>query len=154
MALQENKDLVRRYFDVVWNQGALQRDAEFIAPDLVSHGAIVPGLPPGAAGLNALAGMLRGSLPDLHVTTDVLFGEGDNVVQIWTLRGIHTGAPFFGVPAAGKEIVLTGMHTFRIAGGRIAERWSAIDLTGLMQQFGLAPAQPEELADLGKGWYM
>jgi predicted ester cyclase len=88
------------------------------------------------------------------VTTDVLFGDGDKVVQIWTLRGIHGGAPLFGVPAAGKEIVVTGMSTFRIAGGKIAERWSTLDLVGLMQQVGLAPAQPEELADLGKGWYM
>jgi predicted ester cyclase len=154
MSLQENKDLVRRYFDAVWNKGELQREGEFIAPDLVTHGTVVPGLPPGSAGLNALAGMLRASLPDLHVTTDVLFGDGDKVVQIWTLRGIHRGGSLFGQPASGNDIVLTGMSIYRVASGRIAERWSTLDLTGLMQQVGLAPAQAEELSDLRKGWYM
>ena len=96
----------------------------------------------------------RASLPDIHLTQDVLFAGEDKVVQIWTTRGFHTGAPLFGFPAAGKELVLTGVNIFRLANGRIAERWGTIDTMGLMQQLGVAPATPEDLLDLRKGWYM
>ena len=35
MSVQENKDLVRRYFDTIWNKGQLEREPEFVALDIV-----------------------------------------------------------------------------------------------------------------------
>ena len=93
-------------------------------------------------------------MPDIHLTQDVLFGADDKVVQIWTARGIHSGAELFGFPSSGNELVMTGINIFRVANERIAERWGTMDLMGLMQQLGVAPATPDDILDLHKGWYM
>jgi len=154
MSVQENKDLVRRYSDATWNKGQLQRESEFVASDVIVHAPQVPGLPDGAPGITAFTAAFRAAMPDLHLTQDSLFGSEDKVVQIWTSRGIHSGEALFGFPPSGNELVLTGVTVFRIANGRIAERWGTLDLMGLMQQFGVAPASPEDLVDLRKGWYM
>ncbi len=154
MTVQENTALVRTYFDTIWNKGEFEREPEFVALDIVVHAPPIPGIPEGIGGPLAIVGAFRGAMPDLHLTQDVVFGGDDKVVQIWTTRGTHTGADLFGFPATGKELVLTGVNIFRIADGRIAERWGTMDLIGLMQQLGVAPAGPDEMLDLHKGWYM
>ena len=35
---------------------------------------------------------------------------------------------------------MTGINEFRLADGRIVERWGVMDAAGLMQQLGLVPA--------------
>ena len=154
MSVEENKALVRRYFDTIWNKGQFEREPEFVALDIVVHAPPIPGIPDGIAGPLTIVGTFRAAMPDIHLTQDVLFGDGDKVVQIWTTRGIHSGGDLFGFPATGKEMVLTGINIFRVANGRIAERWGTMDLMGLMQQLGVAPAGPEDILDLQKGWYM
>jgi steroid delta-isomerase-like uncharacterized protein len=154
MSVQENKDLVRRYFDTIWNKGQLERESEFVAQDIVVHAPPIPGIPEGIGGPLAIVGTFRAAMPDIHLTQDVIFGGDDKVVQIWTSRGIHTGAALFGFPARGTELVLTGVNIFRVANGRLVERWGVIDLMSLMQQLGVAPASPEEMLDIRKGWYM
>ena len=154
MSVKENKDLVRRYFDTIWNKGQLEREPEFVALDIVVHAPPIPGIPDGIAGPLTIVGTFRAAMPDIHLTQDVLFGADDKVVQIWTTRGIHSGGDMFGFPATGNELVLTGINIFRVENGRIAERWGTMDLMGLMQQLGVAPASPEDMLDLHKGWYM
>lgn len=153
MSVEENKALVRRYFDTIWNKGQFEREPEFVALDIVVHAPPIPGIPDGIAGPLTIVGTFRAAMPDIHLTQDVIFGADDKVVQIWNTRGIHSGGDLFGFPAAGKEIVLTGINIFRVANGRIAERWGTMDLMGLMQQLGVAPAGPEDILDLQKGWY-
>ena len=154
MSVAENKALVRRYFDTIWNKGELEHEPDFVALDIVVHAPPIPGIPEGIGGPLAIVGTFRASMPDLHLTQDVVFGGEDRVVQIWTTRGTHTGGDLFGFPASGTELVLTGVNIFRVSDGRIAERWGTIDVMGLMQQLGVAPTAPGEMLDLRKGWYM
>ena len=152
--VEENKALIRRYFETIWNKGEFQRESEFMHQDVIVHAPPIPGIPEGIAGPLAIVGTFRGAMPDLHLTQDVVFGGEDKVVQIWTTRGTHTASDLFGFKATGKEYVLTGINIFRIKDGRIAERWGTMDVMGLMQQLGVAPASPEEMLDMHKGWYM
>lgn len=154
MSVKDNTALVRRYFETIWNKGLLQQESEFVDKDVVVHAPPIPGIPEGIGGPLAIVGTFRAAVPDLHLTQDVVFGGDDKVVQIWTTRGFHTGSDLFGFPAKGTELVLTGVNIFRIANGRIVERWGVMDLMGLMQQLGVAPASPEEMLDLRRGWYM
>lgn len=153
MSVQENTDLVRRYFDTIWNKGQFEREPEFVALDIVVHAPPIPGIPDGIAGPLTIVAPFAGPCLDLHLTQDLVFGaEGQGRASVD--NAFHTGRDLFGFPASGKEMVLTGINIFRIANGRIAERWGTMDLMGLMQQLGVAPATPDDLLDLRKGWYM
>jgi predicted ester cyclase len=48
--------------------------------------------------------------------------EADRVTIRWTLRGTNTG-PMLGRPPTGQPVELAAIVIFRIADGRIAERW-------------------------------
>ena len=64
--------------------------------------------------------------------------EGDRVVAHYVLRGTHRG-PFMGVAPTGKEVRITGINVFRVAGGKVAEHWTIMDTWGVMQQIGAVP---------------
>ena len=56
----------------------------------------------------------------------------------FTIRGTHQGEGM-GIPPTGKRVVSTGIDIFRIADGRIVERWGEVDDLGLRQQLGALP---------------
>ena len=56
----------------------------------------------------------------------------------WTAQGTHQGE-FFGIPATGKRIAISGTSIYRIAGGQVAEEWTQADMLGLMTQLGAIP---------------
>ncbi|WP_030167975.1 ester cyclase [Streptomyces sp. NRRL S-813] len=58
---------------------------------------------------------------------------GDRVVTRVRLTGRHTG-PVFGIPATGKEVTWTTTEIWRVADGRLVERWAEDDLLGLRDQ--------------------
>ena len=59
--------------------------------------------------------------------------EGDKVAIRWTWRGTHTGE-FWGIPATGNEVAITGISILHIVGGKIVEEWGEVDNMGLMAQ--------------------
>ena len=54
-------------------------------------------------------------------------------------EGTHNGE-FFGVPATGKPVKISGINIMRIADGKIAEHWVQYDIMGMMQQIGAIPS--------------
>jgi predicted ester cyclase len=42
---------------------------------------------------------VRAAFPDMTFSVDLLIESGDLVVSNWTVRGTHTGTPFYDVPA-------------------------------------------------------
>jgi len=136
MSLEENKVIVNRSTEGLWNKGNMAVIDELYATDFVIHDPLQ-----GDGDLEYFKQYARGVLtgiPDLHIATDDLIAEGDQVVKRWTARGTHKGN-FMGVPATGNRIEVTGIEIFRIAGGKIAEIWSNMDSLGLMQQLGVIP---------------
>ncbi|HEV2919406.1 MAG TPA: ester cyclase, partial [Actinomycetota bacterium] len=61
--------------------------------------------------------------------------EGDRVATRWRAQGTHRG-PFAGVPATGQPVEISAIHVHRVAGGRLAELWEAINLLSLLRQLG------------------
>ncbi len=137
--VEKNMDLIVRYFDTIWNTGQFEREPEFVAKDVIVHQSPIPGLAEGIAGPLQIVGTFRAAIPDIHVDHTVLFGEGNKVVHRWEAKGHHTAAPLFGAIITNKEIIMTGINTFRIEDGHIVERWGHMDILGLLQQLGLAP---------------
>jgi len=75
-------------------------------------------------------------------TIEDIIAEGDKVVARWRSHATHQGE-YMGTPQSGKEVQLTGISTYRIEGGKIAEEWSVEDEYGLMAQIG-AVAETEQ----------
>jgi len=134
MSTEENKALLRRLFEEVWNQGNLATLHEVLAADFLYH--------PDLRGLEAYKQAIKLNLtafPDLHFTIEDMLAEGDRVVTRWTLRGTHQG-PFQDIPPTGKPVTVTGISIFRVANGKGVEVWTDADYLGMLQQLGVVPA--------------
>jgi predicted ester cyclase len=136
--LETNKNIVRRYREA-HNTNQLNLLDDIVAEDLISH-SMVPGVPKGLEGGKMVHQNVIASCPDLYTTTEDLFGEGDKVVERWSMTMTHSGQPMFGAPASGKRVQVTGTSIYRVADGRIVEHWADMDFLGVLQQLGLAPA--------------
>jgi steroid delta-isomerase-like uncharacterized protein len=134
MSVQGNKEIVRRWNEEVINNGNLDVIDELAAENYINHNG---GLDR-AAHKQQMARM-GAAFSDGEIVLEETVAEGDMVSVRWRMRGTHTGE-YMGVPATGKQIVTPGMSMYRIAGGKIAEDWSVMDMLGVMQQLGLVPS--------------
>jgi steroid delta-isomerase-like uncharacterized protein len=135
----DNRTLVRRYFEEVLNRG------DFAVADALLSADIVFRNPPivarGTSEFKRAIGDVRAAFPDLRFEIEDELVDGDKVATRWRVMGTQRGA-FFGHPASGKRIDVTGMNIFRIAGGRIHEIWVNMDRWGEAEQLGwIAPPQ-------------
>lgn len=129
--------IVRRFYDEVVNQGNLAAAEEVLGEEVRDHG-VPPMFPSGRAGFLQFAASLKGAFPDLHVTVEDLIAEGDRVAARVTVRGTHQGTLLGRLPATGKAATWPGIDIFRIADGKIAERWNCRDLVSLLEQLGVS----------------
>ncbi len=141
MSTEENKAIVRRFFEEGPSKGNLSIADELLSPDFTMH---VP-LPasPGIEGIKEVITTCRAAFEHLNVTIEDMIAEGNNVVTRFTARGIHKGN-FMGLPATGEPITMTGIEIFRIKDGKIIELWGEVNLLGLMQQLGIIPSPGEQ----------
>ena len=138
MSTEENKALVRRFYEEVFNKKNLAGVDEFVDPQIIEH-SLPPGLPAGSAGTRQFIGIYLAAFPDLHLTAEDIIAEGDRVAVRLTYRGTHRGE-LMGIPPTGKQGTVTGIQIVRIAGGKIAENWINLDALGMLQQLGVIPA--------------
>ena len=141
MAEEENKTLAQRFNDDVWGRGDEAALEELLDPNFVDHDAL-PGQSPDREGHRQILAAFRSAFPDLNVTTEDIVAEGDKVVIRWTARGTHRGE-LMGIAPTGKEVAIKGIDVWRIAGGRMVERWAEYNDLEVMQQLGAVPP-PEQ----------
>jgi predicted ester cyclase len=55
------------------------------------------------------------------------------------MTGTHRGE-FAGIPPTGKAVVAQSMAFYRLAYGQIVEERAQLDMLGILQQLGAAPA--------------
>ena len=122
VTLDANKALIRRVFEKVIPAGDPTALRELVAPDWIDHDPL-PGQPAGLDGAEYVVSTMHGAHPDLRFTIDDLIAEGDRVTIRWTLHGTNTG-PMLGRPPTGEPVELSAIVIFRIADGKIAERWA------------------------------
>src|ERR687898_171007 len=126
-AEEKNKALVRTFFEEAWGKGNVAAVDEFMADKYVEHPRPST-LPPGTEGLKQLIAAYRTAFPDLKMTLDDIFAEGEMVAFRWSVSGTHLG-DWLGVPPTGNHVRATGITVFRIAGGKVVESWTSIDLS-------------------------
>lgn len=135
---EENKALAHRFYETVFNAGAVDRVEEFCTPDYIEHEDL-PGTPDGIEGVRAFVQMFRDGFPDIQARVQDTIAEGDKIVARVTFTGTHQGE-FMGVPASGNRIDMQVIDIVRIEDGKAAEHWGVTDTMALMQQIGAVPA--------------
>lgn len=136
---EQNKGLVRRAVEEVWNLGNYAVVDELVASDIVIHASTPDAEVHGPEGVKQFYTALRKAFPDIHFAIEDQIAEGDRVVTRWTARGTHRGE-FNGIPPTGKRGAITGIDIDRIAGGKVVECWPQVDELSLLQQLGVIPA--------------
>jgi ketosteroid isomerase-like protein len=119
MNTEEAKEFVRRHFEEFVNRRDLSAADRNFAPDYLEHGPdATQGLPPGPQGPKQyLAGAFR-RYSEFHVTIEDVIAEGDKVVVRNTWRATER--------ESGQKFEFSGMVIWRIADGKLAERWASL----------------------------
>jgi steroid delta-isomerase-like uncharacterized protein len=125
------RDLGRRWFEEVWNNGRRDAIAQMLAPGAVIHDGASDAV--GADGFYAFYDRLQVALSDIHVEVQDSIAEGDKVCVRWLCTAKHTGDGL-GMPATGKAVRITGISILRVAHNRLVEGWQNWDMLGLMEQ--------------------
>lgn len=136
---EDNKALVRRAVEQIWNARSVQKLEDLIAADYVGHFAVLPAPLAGREAFRQFASGYFAAFPDIVFTIDDLVAEADRVVLRWTAKGTHQGA-LLGHPASGKSVTVGGVWTHRVAHGRIAEQWGVNDTLSMLRQIGALPS--------------
>jgi steroid delta-isomerase-like uncharacterized protein len=135
---ESNKAIVRDFIEALFTKGDLGAVDDYLAEDFVNNDP-----PFGAAadrdGMRTAGAMFRAGFPDWRSDLDFLVGEGDLVVEVFTASGTHRG-DVMGVAPTGNTVQLAGINVFRIADGKIVERWGRLDDLGLLRQLGIVTA--------------
>jgi steroid delta-isomerase-like uncharacterized protein len=131
---QQNKDLVRRWFDEVWSQGRVASIDALMSPQCAVHG--LGSAMQGPEAFKAFHTAYRNAFPDVNITLDHMVAEGDVVAARWSGTGTHKGDGL-GFAATGKPVRLSGMTFARVQNGQLVEGWNIFDQFGMLQQLGI-----------------
>jgi predicted ester cyclase len=136
MAAEDNKRLVRRALEELYERGNAALADELIAPDYDAHEPAHPERPEGPEGVKQTVRELHSTFGDLRFDVEDEIAEGDKVVQVATMRGRQIG-PLMGREPTGREFAVRHIYVWRVADGRIVEHWGSRDDLGLLTQLGL-----------------
>ena len=135
--LEENKALIRRWFEEVWNQGRADAIAEMLADDAVVHGLSDDAAKPlrGPAGFLPFHAQFREAFPNIEVVVEDTIAEGDKVVARCSVRGKHVGDSL-GFAATGAQAEFDGIAIGRVKNGKFVEAWNNFDFMKMYKQLG------------------
>jgi len=136
--MENNKALLRRWFDEVWNEGRAEAIDEMFAEGGIAHGlSEVPETPlKGPGGFKPFHSTLRGAFPDIEVVVEDMIAEGDKVAARCSVRGKHSG-DHLGIAASNAPVDFTGIAIVRIEDGKIVEAWNNFDFMRMNRQIGV-----------------
>jgi predicted ester cyclase len=118
MTTDEAKAFVRRHFEEFVNNKNHDIVLQTLSDDFYDHDG-PDGKPTDREGDRRMMIVMHQQIPDLHLTIEDMIAEGDKVVcrNVW--RGTTTD---------GRKIESKGIVIWRLAGGRIVERWASVVL--------------------------
>ena len=131
--LQEsNKATVVRFNREFIQGGDVSVFTETIAPEFVNR-SVPADQSTKDASFFWFTQVLRKAFPDLEVSIDDQFADGDTVITRKSYRATH-GGPFLGLAATGKRVQFTVIDIIRLQDGRYVEHWANADMFGLRAQ--------------------
>src|SRR4029453_15179480 len=118
MSTEQNKEVARRYYESVLNDGDVGALDEMAVPEYQENDPL-PGQGTGLQGLKDRGTILKSGL-DPRFTIEDLIAEGDKVVVRWTNSGTNVGE-FLGMPPTGKDFNIAGIDIHRMKDGKMGD---------------------------------
>src|SRR5271169_2713974 len=118
--MSENLRVLGKY-SAAMESGSGDAVYEFFSEDFHSH--VTERVAPERVGTDLRGdeqqwwGQARSAFPDMTFTVDLLIESGDLVVSNWTVKGTHTGSPFYDVAPSGQTVTINGTAILRIRDG-------------------------------------
>lgn len=132
--MDQNKELVAQYIQEVLNTGNIASIDEFIGQDYTEvyknqrYKIGIEGAKKHILGV-------RETYPDLHLTINQQFTDGNWVITSYTMTGTHTGL-WMNIKPTGKKVEITGVNIDKISDGRIVEHGGAANLFEPLLEIG------------------
>jgi len=134
---EDNKALVRRWFEEVWNQQRVEAIDEMFATDGIAHGLSDDPEQPvrGPADFRVFHAKFCEAFPNMSIAVDDVIAEDDKVVARCSVRGKHLGHSL-GIAATQAPVEFGGITILRIRNGQIVEAWNQFDFMKMYKQLG------------------
>jgi steroid delta-isomerase-like uncharacterized protein len=133
--LLDNKAIVRRLYEEVWNKRRLEVVDELISLSHALNDPIISGSQVGPELYKRRVVELTTSFPDLRLTIEDMIAEKGKVSVSWITSGTHQGE-FLDIPATGSRIFVEGITIHDITNGKILDSHARWDALGLLRQLG------------------
>jgi predicted SnoaL-like aldol condensation-catalyzing enzyme len=133
MNLENNKKVVRDFYDEVFRRHNLDAVGRFMHDDYIQHN------PDAAQGKKGFVDFHKGffaAMPDFCATINQIVAEGDLVYVYNTVTGTHTGKGFLHYPPTGNKMKYDVVDMFRLRDGKLCEHWDVADTRALFLQAG------------------
>ncbi len=158
MPTEDNKAIVHRVIEELWNEGNLSLFAELFGPE--SLAATTEQHTQNAREMQQSARLYSTAFPDLRIAVDDLLADGEKVVVRYTVHGTHSGViqgvagaeaiagvpsehdPFrtlLLIPPTGREVTFEGIAVFGFSKGKVSSFWHLLDELELLRQVGALP---------------
>ncbi len=134
------RELVERFYDVVWNQADEAEARKILSADFRFRASLGPELR-GPGGFIAYLRSVHAALENFICTIEDVIETENRAAARMSFRGTHR-AKFFGVEPTGREIRWAGAAFFTVGGGQITELWVLGDVEAVRRQ--LTPGRTPE----------
>jgi steroid delta-isomerase-like uncharacterized protein len=129
---RRNRDLIRRFYEELWNPFDKRKIPELLTDDVKFRGSLGQEKF-GHAGFTEYMDLIQAAFPDFTNQVEEIISEDDRAFARLSYRGTHHGT-IFGIPPTSRRVEYTGAAVFRFRGEKIAEVWVLGDVHRLLQQ--------------------
>lgn len=126
-----NKDIIIQYAKSLWEDRDLSIIDTLIDPHAKIHSPF--STTEGKETMKVIVEKWLQAFPDLTIHWEDFIAENDKVVCRWRACGTHLGG-FFETKPTHKEVVFSGVMTYRLANGKIVEYWALVDMHSILSQ--------------------
>ncbi len=129
---EANKQLLKRWFEQVWNQKRESAIDEMLSEHGKSYGfPETDSVLVGPDAFKAIHRTFRGAFPDVRVEIEDIIAEGDRVAIRWHASMTHLG-DHLGFAASGKKAAMPGSSFAIVEDGKIVEGWNYMDFQAMV----------------------
>jgi steroid delta-isomerase-like uncharacterized protein len=137
MSAEQNKTVIKKLFDEIMNGRKFDAIKDVISPTFTHHG--IPDAKGGPDGFREVMEQFTSAFPDMKINPEHIIADGDMVATRGHWTGTNNGS-FMGMPATNKKVNVQFIDVWKIQDGKCQENWVQMDMVGMMQQIGMAPA--------------